>query len=92
MGLKRHILQPNTLANSEIVEPHTIFYQSLMHNSTLGFWMVADDGRLLQVNDAYLRRSGYTLEELLSLPVSALEAPDVQKRTAVHHQMIGKQI
>ncbi|MCB8924148.1 MAG: PAS domain S-box protein [Ardenticatenaceae bacterium] len=91
MGLKRHILQTNTLANSEIVEPHTIFYQSLMHNSTLGFWMVADDGRLLQVNDAYLRRSGYTREELLSLPVSALEAPQVQKHTAVHHQIIKKQ-
>jgi PAS domain S-box-containing protein len=39
-----------------------------------GFWLVDTQGRLLEVNDAYCRMSGYTREELQRMSIVDLEA------------------
>ena len=39
-----------------------------------GFWIVDLMGHLLQVNEAYAKMSGYSVDELLNMPVSQLEA------------------
>ncbi len=41
-----------------------------------GFWLVDGNGRLLEVNKAYEEMSGYTLHELLGVPVTELDAGD----------------
>lgn len=49
-----------------------------------GYWLVAPDGKILEVNPAYCRMSGYTLEELRSMSLKDLEAAmdsaEIQRR------------
>lgn len=54
-----------------------------------GYYVCDTEGRILEVNDAYVRRSGYTRGELLSMYISDLEAAGSPEKTALH---IGKLI
>lgn len=49
-------------------------YQQLVEASMDGYWMFDGNGRLLDVNDTYARKSGYTRDELLDMRISDLEA------------------
>lgn len=49
-----------------------------------GFWITDIQGRLLEVNEAYARMSGYTVEELLSMNISQLEAAEPQEAVQTH--------
>lgn len=49
-------------------------YRAVIETAADGFWMLDREGRLLAVNDAYVRRSGYSREELLTLGVDDLQA------------------
>jgi len=40
-------------------------YRAIIESSADGFWVVGGDGPLIAVNDAYVRRSGYSRAELL---------------------------
>jgi len=51
-------------------------YETLLSTALDGFWLVGEDGRLLDVNEAYCRMSGYAREELLGKHVSGLEAEE----------------
>ncbi len=41
-------------------------YQAVIDAAADGFWMTDLEGRILDVNDAYLKRSGYSREEMLA--------------------------
>ena len=49
------------------------WHRSILRAAMDGFWMVAPEGRLLEVNDAYCRMSGYSEAELLAMRLSDLE-------------------
>lgn len=49
-------------------------HKRVIDTSVHGFWNVDVSGRLLEVNAAYARMSGYTAEELLGMPVHQLHA------------------
>ena len=49
-------------------------YHKIIQTSLDGFWMVDLDGRILEVNDAYMGRSGYTRDELLRMRIQDLDA------------------
>lgn len=53
-----------------------------------GFWQVDMQGKLMEVNDAYCRLSGYTKQELLNMNVSELEASETNKETIAHLQKL----
>lgn len=53
-----------------------------------GFWMLDPEGRLLEVNDAYIGRSGYTREELLTMCISDLDARESDAETASHIEKV----
>ena len=57
-------------------------YRAVIDTSLDGFWMVDLQGRLLEVNDAYVRKSGYSRQELLAMPISALDAREESDETA----------
>ncbi len=56
-----------------------------------GFWIADAHGRLLEVNAAYARMSGYTAEELLGMNMSQLEAVDSAKVVQARLQKIAQQ-
>ncbi|MCY2996199.1 MAG: PAS domain S-box protein [Planctomycetota bacterium] len=59
-------------------------YRAVVETSLDGFWIVDLEGRLLEVNDAYVRRSGYSRDELLTMRVADLEAKEAPADIAAH--------
>jgi len=56
-----------------------------------GFWLADMQGRLLEVNDAYCRMSGYTRSELLGMRIADLEAIETAAETIARLQRIKAQ-
>lgn len=59
-------------------------YRAVIETSENGFWMVDMEGRFLEVNDAYVRRSGYSREELLAMTIAEVDAVEHPEETAAH--------
>ena len=53
-----------------------------------GFWVVNTRGKIIQVNSAYCRMSGYTVDELLTLDISTLDAVERPAMTKARIQRI----
>ena len=56
-------------------------YRTILQAAIDGFWMLDIAGRLLEVNAAYCRMSGYSQEELLALGVNDLVDPGATLHT-----------
>lgn len=63
-------------------------YKTIIHTAMDGFWMVDAKGRLLEVNDAYCRLTGFTKEELLKMSVSDLETKETPEEIKEHIQEV----
>ncbi len=59
-------------------------YQKLIETAMDGYWMTDADGYLEEVNEAYARMSGYTMQELIGMHISDLEAKEVAEETREH--------
>ena len=59
-------------------------HRTIIETAMDGFWLTDSTGRLLEVNDAYCRMSGYSKAELLGMPLADLKAPDVRDESATH--------
>ena len=57
-------------------------HRTISHTAMDGFWRLDLNGRLLEVNEAYCRMSGYTEPELLAMGISDLEAAGMPTDTA----------
>ena len=64
-------------------------HRSIIQAAMDGFWLVDKQGHLVEVNEAYCRRSGFSAHELLSMDISGVEAsltpmrsPPVSKRSS----------
>lgn len=68
----------------ESEERHRTIIQTAMD----GFWQTDLQGRLLRVNAAYCRMSGYTEPELLSRNIADMEAVETPEHISAHIQMI----
>ena len=66
-------------------------YRSVVETSQDGFWRGNLEGKLIGVNDAYSRLSGYSREELLGLSITDLEGQDNPQETAEHIRKIFEQ-
>lgn len=49
----------------EALEEREALYRAVIETSADGFWITDREGRIVEVNHAYVRSSGYTREELL---------------------------
>lgn len=63
-------------------------HRTILQTAMDGFWLVDMQGRLLDVNAAYCRMSGYSAQELLALRISDLEAAEATDDTAAHIQKV----
>ncbi len=59
-------------------------YRAVIETSADGFWMADATGKLLEVNDVYVKQSGYSREELLTMKISDLEAKENPEDTKAH--------
>ncbi len=66
-------------------------YRQIIRTSMDGFWIADTMGRILDVNDAYCRLTGYTREELLDMRVTDVEAKESAEETAQHIREIMAQ-
>jgi two-component system, cell cycle sensor histidine kinase and response regulator CckA len=58
--------------------------RSMLRAAMDGFWMLAPDGRLLEVNNAYCRMSGYSEPELLAMSIPDLEVFETGPEVTAH--------
>ncbi|MBM2815638.1 MAG: Histidine kinase [Ignavibacteria bacterium] len=49
-------------------------YKTVIRTSHDGFWIVDREGNILVANDAYSRMSGYSIEEIVKMRISDMEA------------------
>lgn len=64
-------------------------YQALTESLADGFWLLdGESTRLVDVNDAYARLSGYGREELLTMRISDLDAEESAEETIAHVQKV----
>jgi len=66
-------------------------YRAVIETSPDGFWMTDFQGRLLEVNEAYVRQSGYSRDELLSLSVTELDASESPESLCDHVEKIRRE-
>jgi PAS domain S-box-containing protein len=66
-------------------------HRAILRTAMDGFWRVDLQGRLVEVNEAYCRMSGYSEQELLAMSVPDLEAAEVPADTAAHLKRIAAQ-
>jgi PAS domain S-box-containing protein len=59
-------------------------YRSLVDTTADGFWIIGEEGKLLDVNDAYCRLTGYSRAELLRMSIPDLEAFESAEDVARH--------
>lgn len=65
-------------------------YHGAIETSADGFWVADMHGRFLEVNDAYLRRSGYSREELLAMSIYEIEAKEELEETKAHIRQLAR--
>jgi len=66
-------------------------HRTLLRTAMDGIWLIDGSGRILEVNDAYCRLSGYGEDELLRLTVADLEAMENAVEIAEHSRKIMAQ-
>ncbi len=59
-------------------------YRTIIETAMDGFWLVDTTGRILEVNDAYCKISGYSREELLRMNVADLDIVEMQQEITEH--------
>ncbi|OGB86938.1 hypothetical protein A3J44_06780 [candidate division WOR-1 bacterium RIFCSPHIGHO2_02_FULL_45_12] len=78
-------MEPTMLeAGGRLTMPESEFYANIIRTALDGFWLADTAGRLLDVNDAYCKMTGYSREELLQMSVRDLEAAENAEETAAH--------
>jgi PAS domain S-box-containing protein len=63
-------------------------HRSILRTATSGIWLNDLQGRLLEVNNAYCRMSGYSEQELLTMNISDLEVTESSHDVVEHLQLI----
>lgn len=63
-------------------------HQAILSAALDGFWMVDSGSRLVVVNDAYCRMSGYSRDELLRMTIAELDARETAEAVTAHHAAI----
>ncbi len=56
--------------------------RSILETTQEGFWIVGEDGRFIEVNEAYCRMIGHSRDDLLGMRVADVEAEDAPRTTA----------
>ena len=64
-------------------------YRSILKASLDGYWLTDIKGKILEINDAYCRMSGYSEKELLTMYISDLEILETPELIAEHMKKVA---
>jgi PAS domain S-box-containing protein len=73
LELHRNHLEDRVAQRTAQLKAAEARYRSVVEIAPDGFWTVGEDNRLLEVNDAYVLRSGYRRHELIGMAISELD-------------------
>lgn len=79
VGLAQDISQRKKLETA--LSKTNATFLAAINTTSLGFWVLDVNGRFMEVNEAYLKASGYTKAELLGMRISDLDAIDTEADT-----------
>jgi PAS domain S-box-containing protein len=65
-------------------------YRNVIDYSPDGFWLVSEQGLLIDVNDVYVRRSGFSREEILGRHIREFEARETNEEITERMARIRK--
>ena len=65
-------------------------HRSIIQTAMDGFWVVDPQGRLLEVNEAYCRMSGFCEQELLSMKITDLEIYETDADVREHIDLVSR--
>lgn len=65
-------------------------YRAVIETLGDGFWITDLKGNFIEVNDVYLKQSGYSREELLSMRIPDVEAKEKPEETKEHIEKLIK--
>ena len=83
-GLKR----VKEIENRKQIQKSEKKYRSILRAALDGYWLTDTSGRILEVNEAYCRMSGYSETELLSMNISDFEVVETPTIIAEHMQKV----
>jgi len=66
-------------------------YRTVIETSPDGFWIANMEGHILEVNDAYVRLSGYSREELLRMRISDVESAESPEEVLAHAERVMRE-
>jgi len=66
-------------------------YKTILRTTMDAFWIVDNQGRFLDVNDAYCGLTGYSREKLLSMSIKDVEASETEEQAAQHIEKIVRE-
>ena len=72
---------------SELLESEARSW-SILQVALDGFWIIDREGKILNVNSAYCRMSGYSSKELMQMTVQGLETIETDDETLAHIQSV----
>jgi PAS domain S-box-containing protein len=78
----------NRKRTEEVLRASEERHRTMLKTAMDGIWCVDLQGRLLEVNDAYCRMSGYSAQELLAMSIPDLESVETIDDTAAHIRKI----
>ncbi|MBI4913453.1 MAG: PAS domain S-box protein [Acidobacteria bacterium] len=68
----------------DALEASELRARTMLRTALEGIWLLDDRGKLLEVNDAACRMSGYSRDELQRMSIPDLEAAETPEETAAH--------
>ena len=82
-------MQNEELERARVVQERLEERHQLILRTTIdGFWVVDDEGRLLEVNQTYCEMSGYAEDELLTMHVRDLDVEESRDQVLAHVKSI----
>jgi PAS domain S-box-containing protein len=78
------VISHENITDRKNAEGVLVQLKAMIDISLDGFWIVDLMGNLLQVNEAYAKMSGYSINELLNMPISQLEAAQGPEQIKAH--------
>jgi diguanylate cyclase (GGDEF)-like protein/PAS domain S-box-containing protein len=86
IGIGRDVTEKQK--TEEHIRKSAVIYHSVLSTALDGFWIVTAEGVIEDVNEAYVKMSGYAFDELLGMRITELDAVESEVMMVQHIQKI----